>query len=178
MENNNYPSVMDVKKRAIAAIVNLYRHDRELLEINASERSITHRLAMYLQSEFAEWHVDCEYNRRGLDVKRISLAYDSLRPDDLEAKTVFPDIVIHRRLTDKNLIVIEVKKKEHSNNIRHDEEKLRFFITSREYKYEYGLFLVLAPDGKSSLTLLNNSDTEDWTGELQNKLKELEYYGE
>ena len=58
-------SLEDVKKRVIAAICALYRHDRELLAVDANERSITHKLAEHLQREFPEWHVDCEYNRVG-----------------------------------------------------------------------------------------------------------------
>jgi len=38
-------SLEDVKKRVIAAICALYRHDRELLAVDANERSITHKLA-------------------------------------------------------------------------------------------------------------------------------------
>ena len=59
------PPPEDVKRRVIAAICALYRHDRELLDVDANERSITHKLAEHLQREFPEWHVDCEYNRVG-----------------------------------------------------------------------------------------------------------------
>ena len=79
------PPPEDVKRRVIAAICALYRHDRELLDVDANERSITHKLAEHLQREFPGWHVDCEYNRVGREPRR------------LEAKTVFPDIIVHRR---------------------------------------------------------------------------------
>ncbi|HQK46046.1 MAG TPA: hypothetical protein PLP52_03750, partial [Syntrophorhabdaceae bacterium] len=57
------PSSKDIKKRIIDAIVALYRYDHELIDKNANERSITHKLAEHLQKEFPYWHVDCEYNR-------------------------------------------------------------------------------------------------------------------
>lgn len=38
------PSLDDCKKRVIAAIVALYKYDREPLEVGASERSISHKL--------------------------------------------------------------------------------------------------------------------------------------
>ena len=57
------PPPEDVKRRVIAAICALYRHDRELLDVDANERSITHKLAEHLQRKFPGWHVDCEYNR-------------------------------------------------------------------------------------------------------------------
>jgi len=41
----------------------LFKNDAYLLEIASSERSITHRLGMYYQIIFSEWHVDCEYNK-------------------------------------------------------------------------------------------------------------------
>ncbi len=37
--------------------------DRYLLENNINERSITHKLAEHLQTEFRDYHVDCEYNK-------------------------------------------------------------------------------------------------------------------
>ena len=82
-------SLEDVKKRVIAAICALYRHDRELLDVDANERSITHKLAEHLQREFPEWHVDCEYNRVGRETKRLAVNVGKPKPDDLEAKTVF-----------------------------------------------------------------------------------------
>ena len=35
----------DIKERVLSAIVDLYRYDGDLLDGNANERSITHKLA-------------------------------------------------------------------------------------------------------------------------------------
>jgi hypothetical protein len=97
---------------AMARVRNAYGHllerDRVLLEIDANERSLTHKLAEYLQLEFPNWHVDCEYNRDRHEMKRLDWA--EVRSDDTNATTVFPDIIVHLRVTNENLIVIEAKK--------------------------------------------------------------------
>jgi hypothetical protein len=170
-----YPSSPDVKRRVIAAICMLYRYDRELLDTDANERSITHKLAEYLQREFTGWNVDCEYNRLGYDPKRVRIDSWRVQANDTEAKTVFPDIIIHRRLAKKNLIVIEVKKAGGAEETR-DVQKLQEFTRTPEYKYDYGLFLRLAPDGRSEMTLYQNgSCPTDWTGDLRRALQELGY---
>jgi hypothetical protein len=176
-DNTFYLSRDDVKRRIIAAVCMLYRHDRELLAVDANERSITHKLAEHLQREFPCWHVDCEYNRRGAEVKRLNVNFRDLRPDDLEAKTVFPDIIIHRRGTDQNLVVLEIKKSAGSDNTR-DIEKLKAFTAVSEYQYIYGLFLKLAPNGDGELELYEGGRrAANWTDDLRAALQELGYGG-
>ena len=65
---------------------------------------------MYLQLSFPGWNVDCEYNRDGVEPKR--LRHLELYPDseDVEAKTVFPDVIVHRRGTQQNHLVLKFKK--------------------------------------------------------------------
>lgn len=157
------PPPEDVKRRVIAAICALYRHDRELLDVDANERSITHKLAEHLQREFPEWHVDCEYNRRRRESKR------------LEAKTVFPDIIVHRRRTDENLLVMEVKK-DSGRDDSGDVKKLKQFTKDPKYRYKYGLLLKLRHDDPPELVLYRNGEPADsWTEDLQRVLKELGY---
>src|SRR5688572_26120630 len=81
----------------IAALQKLLTDDEYLLKVDANERSISHRFGMYLQQELTDYSVDCEYNRDGIEPKRIG--HIDLRPDahDTEGKTVFPDIVAHVR---------------------------------------------------------------------------------
>lgn len=173
----SYPSSDDVKRRIITAVSMLYRHDRELLAVDANERSVTHKLAEYLQREFPCWHVDCEYNRRGAEVKRLSVNFRQLRPDYLEAKTVFPDIIIHRRGTDLNLVVLEIKKSAGSDHTS-DIEKLKAFTARSEYQYIYGLFLKLVPNGDGELKLYQGGRCAgNWTNDLRAALQELGYGG-
>ena len=174
-DNLWYLSLEDVKQRVINAICALYRYDRELLDVNANERSITHKLAEHLQREFPEWHVDCEYNRLGRDTKRLQFNIGEPKPDDIEAKTVFPDIIVHRRMTRKNLLVMEVKKASGQANTG-DIKKLKGFTRVPEYQYQYGLFLKLEQNGRSELELYRNGEPcASWTEDLQRALKELGY---
>lgn len=47
------------------ALVCLFLYDSYLLRKNSSERSITFKLAKYLQDQYKDYDVDCEYNLRG-----------------------------------------------------------------------------------------------------------------
>src|SRR3990172_335038 len=120
-----------LKKKFLKSVNYLFKNDLFLLKNDASERSITHKLAEYLQKEFPEWHVDCEYNRDLDDVKR--------RTNDTGFN---PDIVVHIRDTDKNLLIIEVKK----SNGEYNDEKNRLkeaTISKYQYNYHLGIFIIL-----------------------------------
>ena len=133
--------------------------DKKLLEIKVNERTITHKLAVYLQQNFPEFNVDCEYNRderNEIDdlVKKLNLPTNNVSWDDTEAKTVFPDIIVHNRGTqEKNLLVIEVKKSSSSISGKVDRNKLIAF-TKDHYNYKFGLFL--------KINLVNENDYFEW----------------
>lgn len=139
-------SQKDVEQRVRRAIDRLTLCDAELLRIDCNERSITHRLAIYLQDEFEGWNVDCEYNRdyHSPDyVKRLLIDSNALQAsltiDDTNAKTVYPDIIVHHRGTSDNLLVIEVKKSRNQETDRRDKQKLQAF--KEDLHYRYALFL-------------------------------------
>lgn len=143
-EQMTLPPLLDlkeVKKRVETAIDELKERDSELLERDVNERSISHRLACHLQRHFPEWDVDCEYNRKGFNVKQLDLPVDDVRTDDLEAFTVYPDIVVHKRGVQHNLLVIEMKKGLYSPREEFDRQKLRAFQEQADYRYRYALFL-------------------------------------
>jgi len=129
-----------IEKAVIRAIVRLKINDADLLDIDANERSVSHKLAEYLQQEFNGWNVDCEYNRKMKGIKTLQVSFDNVTDHDIEAKTVFPDIIVLHRQTNDNLLVIEVKK--NGNDTSKDEAKLKAF-TGPEYDYFLGLLLVL-----------------------------------
>ena len=54
---------IDLEEKLKAAIARLYKKDRFLIDNDLNERSISHKLAEYLQTEFHNFDVDCEYNR-------------------------------------------------------------------------------------------------------------------
>jgi hypothetical protein len=101
----------------------LVKRDRLLFERKVNERSFSHKFAMYLQQEIEAWKegwdVDCEFNRDAQETgedysKQLHLVnkIDSLSTSvsDEHAKTVFPDVIIHRRGSGNNLLVVEMKK--------------------------------------------------------------------
>jgi hypothetical protein len=126
-----------VCERVKAALQAFLVRDSDLLDRDASERSIAHKFAEHLQWMFPEWQVDCEYNRRGRSPKTHPAKPDS---------KVFPDIIIHRR-GGGNLIVFEIKKSNNRSGIRDDLRKLKGF-TGRPDHYPLGLFLVFDVDRK------------------------------
>jgi hypothetical protein len=125
--------------------------DCYLLHRNIYERSITHKLAEYLQLNFLHFNVDCEYNgdienivnyRKQLDIteeEMIEIARQKIRDD--ETYSVYPDIIIHKRDTnDYNHLVIEVKKGNgNSKDKAFDLLKLKKFTT--QYGYRLGIYL-------------------------------------
>ena len=167
----------EIKQKIIKAIVNFFRFDDILLALDASERSVTHKLAEHLQREFSTWNVDCEYNRLGYDPKRLSLSFGSIEPSETEAKTVFPDIVIHHRNKDENILVIELKKSP-VRDTRNDESKLCAFTNQRgEYHYLLGLFLVIGEDGYPKARIYRDGriTNEDWSEIIKSALEETEH---
>jgi hypothetical protein len=148
-------SIIDILKEqsvgdvVISALTDLLNQDSYLLMVDANERSITHRLAMYLQSRLPDLHVDCEYNRDGIDPKRIK--YLGLNPhdEDADAKTVFPDIIAHIRNSKNNYLVIEVKKSTSTVDRDVDISKLQGYKTSLGYKF--ALFIELDTGDKAGV---------------------------
>lgn len=143
----NYPSQEELQRKVKAAIDRLLNWDAYLLEQDVNERSISHKLASYLQNEVGdEWHVDCEYNRNHDVAKRlVSLPVyrELIEIGDTRAKTVFPDIIIHHRGTNKdNLLVIEMKKTPVGQEAKEfDLAKLKAF--KAQYSYQHTLYLQL-----------------------------------
>lgn len=127
----------------LTALEVLLKKDEYLLSKDANERSITHRLGMYLQDEFATQglDVDCEYNRTGIDPKRIRSSKTCTNNTD--GNTVFPDIIVHvRGEINRNHLVIEVKKSTSQVKDEIDLAKLKAYKRDDRLKYEYGLFIV------------------------------------
>lgn len=126
-------------ERVIRAIRRIYIYDKELLNYEVKqdplihERTLSSRLAMYLQEYFSDYKVDCEYNRHINDVKRIG------------KDIIYPDIIIHNRKSDaNNLIWIEVKKSTSKDAEKKlDRGKLKkATLVNGEYKYRYGVFII------------------------------------
>lgn len=134
----------------------LLARDPTLLEDDVSERSITHKLAEYLQNRIPNLHVDCEYNRNAAlgdgapktlhilpslrqSILSEGLQCGGLQEDDLLAVSTYPDIIVHRRrFNHDNLLVIEVKKRHSKIDRDYDYRKLIGFTETTDFN-DYGL---------------------------------------
>ena len=150
----------------------------EMLPGKMGERAITHRLAVCLERALAESGivapssaivVDCEYNLHEADPKALAFEDEQFvdvvkaarrSVDETEgyySVSVFPDIVVHERRSDRNdLLIVEVKRRRRSPDedddpalSAYDDLKLRLFTRpkakSRDYGYQFGC-AVLAID--------------------------------
>lgn len=87
------------------ALKNFFKNECDLFEIGVSERSISHKVAEYLQYEFSDMKVDCEYNRHGLEIDP-----KKIKDKKNNEKIIYPDIVVHKRGVDtNNILVVEIK---------------------------------------------------------------------
>jgi hypothetical protein len=132
------------------ALFRLIDEQAELLDLNVTERTVSHHLARYLAQLFPEgYHVDVEYNRHGEDPKRLNLPSRKALDRELLATTVFPDILVHKRNTnDMNLLVLEMKKP--GEGIEYDEIKLKAFRS--ELGYSHAAHIIL---GKVNNVVIN-----------------------
>lgn len=121
----------DLKEKIITALKEFKEKDRiDLMNVNIYELTISHRIAVYLEKEFPEFNVDCEYNKNLGDPKR-----------NQEDKNIRPDIIIHLRGTEKNLVIFEIKKCGKDNKkAKCDMRKLKEIILSG-LNYKLGVFV-------------------------------------
>lgn len=129
----------------------LYQADALLIDsaYDINERTVTHRLAMYLENFFIceGYVVDVEYNRIRGDYH--SDAVGNLMGKRLNwqeavegSSFVYPDIIIHKRDTDDNLLLLEVKMSWKSHKSKDDLLKINEYLS--EFNYKYGVYLELS----------------------------------
>jgi hypothetical protein len=131
------------------ALANLLERDAVLFTTDANERSLAFRLALYLAYEFPDFDVDCEYNRhykthyKQLHDERLSQFTARKAPvDDENGLTVFPDIIVHRRESPENLLVVEIKKT--TSNVEEDFDLAKLRAYRDELGYRFAKFIRLA----------------------------------
>lgn len=132
----------------------LYERDLFLLssDLNVTERAITHKMGSYLQDVVGtDYDVDCEYNRMGKKesdgyfvytdgdyfAKTVCLSGDLIPDSDDEGSRVFPDIIVHKRGTAKNYIIVEVKVQWKKSKSEHDKKKLNAYKKNLGYLFAY-----------------------------------------
>lgn len=150
----SYYSNDEIMNKVENSLEKLFTNDSFLLQKVGSERSVAHKLAEYLQRQFLDWNVDCEYNRKNLDIKIL----DGIRECSEQRKTdrVSPDIIVHKRNTNENLLVIEIKV---AKDDLCDIKKLKKFTFSKgEYRYQLGLFIKFNLTEEPSCSWFNDGE--------------------
>ena len=110
--------------KVVAALREFYAREAFLLEKDVGERALTHRLAVHVEGQFPGWEVDCDYDRLG--DRTLRLPHGTIvSTDDHLGKSVYPDIVVHRRAVPNNLVALEVRKSGNHQPLEHDLHKLR-----------------------------------------------------
>lgn len=159
MKNTNEPTLPEIQQIVKSCLDQLFKQDLDLLVHDVSERAITHKLAEYLQQRFPERNVDCEYNRNievGANAPKTiyflqsqiqEMAKAGMPAEELLSRSTYPDIIVHRRTVNKdNLLVVEVKKHNSTQDHNFDHTKLKAFTEiegENGYRYTFGVFIVL-----------------------------------
>ena len=127
--------------KLVSALREFYAHETFLLEKDAGERALTHRLAVHVEKQFSGWEVDCDYDRLG--ERTLLMPHGSIvSTEDRLSKSIFPDIVVHQRDVPKNLVAIEVRKASNHQPIEHDQHKLKG-VTDPHIWFAYGIGVLL-----------------------------------
>ena len=172
------PTDTEVRQALDSALLDLLENDYSLLTDDVNERTITARLAHHLEKHLSEWHLDCEYNRavnfHELQVTEIKkrakgngklmakMLFAARQPHenfvnhfDLVGHKIFPDIIVHRRQSCCNLLVIEAKKncgpgqnQEKSGRVG-DISKLK--MMKEQLGYRFGVFVSVATGAQPSV---------------------------
>ncbi|WP_256759506.1 hypothetical protein [Cohnella sp. WQ 127256] len=154
MENN-------IKLKVDKAISKLLELDQYLLSHDLNERTVAHKLAVYLQEEFNEYNVDCEYNKNvdedngSKNIYILKVECEELRKQiknevlinevEYSVYSIYPDIVVHRRgENESNLLIIEIKKSTNMTDRKFDYKKLQCYTdmsSHNKLQYSLGLFI-------------------------------------
>lgn len=126
------------------ALHTLTERDTYLLRKAANERAISFRLAIHLQMLFPNWDVDCEYNCWESSGKRMNHIITTTNTAATEARTIYPDIVIHKRGTSQNLAAIEISKSTNDFGKHQDIKKLKAY--KAQIGYAYAVLLTIGVD--------------------------------
>ena len=141
---------LKIEKILWDSISELFENDLLLLskEYDIHERTIAHRLAIYIEKRFLGFNVDVEYNRMrdkyGLDDigNIIGKRFEWEKIDEIEkTRYVYPDIIVHKRDQQENLIEIELKFAWKNSRKDLDFKKINEYVEQLNYKY--GVYIEL-----------------------------------
>ena len=160
-----------IYQKVVKALRVLFIKDECLLDNDVHEITISHKLAEYLQYQFSDMNVDCEYNRQippdnGDPIKRRS---DTGNP-------VRPDIIVHKRgSNENNCLVIEIKAERDQTS--KDTKKLKDYTNPKTLGYKFGLFLGIDRKNKyiPQVLCFHNGTARNIKGTVWEKLKTYDW---
>jgi hypothetical protein len=162
----------DALDQVVKALGDFYAREADLLEREPGERALTHRLAVALERQFPEWNVDCDYNRLGERTWKLPKASIVSTDDDL-GKSIFPDIVVHRRAVPENLLAIEVRKAGNHQPPEHDRHKLKALTDPHLwFAYRIGALLMLGRRKVGAEVYVGGVPDPDLSNWLSGRLKQ------
>jgi len=123
--------------KLVAALREFYARESYLFERDLGERAVTHRLAVQIEEQFSGWDVDCDYNRLGERTLRLPKG-TIVSTDDALGKSIYPDIVVHKRAVPNHLLAVEVRKAANHQPVEHDRHKLKA-LTDPHLWFAYGI---------------------------------------
>ena len=128
--------------------------DYAAIKNNTHEQCMSGRLGMYLREYFIDLEkdnirVDVEYNR---DKGNPKCENQSLPYSNKSNPYIRPDVLIHERDTDNNILYCEIKK-----NNGTDAEKVRRQVNG-ERRYKFGIYIDRINTNNITLNLLEKSN--------------------
>lgn len=136
MWNSRVDKSLLLNEIIIPSLRKLYQVDYDNIRFGVSERNVCARLAHHMEnimreydrvnrfSLFQEYFVDVEYNRMGNgDLKHYEAK-------DHRPKYLVCDLLIQTRGYSPNLLAVELKKKDNSQNAQEDRERLKSLVSS------------------------------------------------
>lgn len=135
----------------------MYVTEEFILKNDINERCLVTVFRDYLLKEesFNGYSVDTEYNRKGDATKNMLVLFNKYKENLQDSmpltltqynalckngwlnKLINPDLIIHERGEQKNLIVFEFKKSTSTCDTRFDDIKLKYFKNSYGYKFAF-----------------------------------------
>ena len=161
--NKEIFELMDIFEKAKEKFL---KEEKEIIEINVNERTLSARLMFHLQTlllneiyqeNYKEYSVDCEYNRiNEIEYKILKVCEYIEKTKNFEEvdKKVYPDIIVHKRNENNNLIVIEMKKvNSYIKKKENDKNRLKAMTNPRKlnnFNYILGVYFEVDTIGNNN----------------------------
>lgn len=142
------------------------KDEKEIIRIDVNERTLSARLMFHLQTlllneiyqeNYKEYSVDCEYNRiNEIEYKILKVCEYIEKTKNFEEvdKKVYPDIIVHKRNENNNLIVIEMKKvNSYIKKKENDKNRLKAMTNLRKlnnFNYILGVYFEVDTTGNNN----------------------------